>query len=578
MELIAGIDLGTTNSEIAWFRDDGVVEVVPVDGDPVVPSCVGIDRAGKLLVGRPAKNQMVAEPESTVLSIKRRMGEETKVSLRDRSFSPEEISAFILAELKKRLEAHAGKPVTKAVITVPAYFNDRQRTATINAGTLAGLEVLRIINEPTAAALAYESDHGADQQILVYDLGGGTFDVSLVTVEKGVVEVRASHGDTHLGGDDFDNLLIEHILSQLGSRQDAIRRDLKALRRLLRAAEAAKRELSDAPFARIREEYILDDLNVDIEITREEYETMISPLLQKTLDCVHLCLRDAAMLPGAVDRIILAGGATRTPLVHNLIEAHFGKTPRYEVNPDLIVAIGAGLQAARIAGAQTRSVLVDITPYTFGTSAFGEIDGSPHYDCFVPIIKRNSPLPIRKSEVFYTMHDGQDMVEVTVCQGEDPIATNNTLIGKFMVEGLSNVGHGNPVMLNLDLDLNGVLKVTAVEKKTGLSKTVVMDTRKASSNGTLGESRANIADLIDDEIEEGETAEVTPDGHHRDVVDRAKELRKRAEKLLGTVNAEDSGELQELLTKSRGAIAAHALDELSALNDSISDMLFYLED
>lgn len=276
MELIAGIDLGTTNSEISVMTEEGELTVVPVDGSPVLPSCVGLDREGRLIVGRTALNQLVVDPEATVTSVKRHMGEDTRLTLRDRQLSPEEVSSLILAELRRRAVEHMGQPIEKAVITVPAYFNDRQRKATVDAGTLAGLDVVRIINEPTAAAVAYESDHTGDQRILVYDLAG--------------------------------------------------------------------------------------DIHVDIEVLRQDYEQLILPLVRRTLESVHRCLRDASMLPNAVDRILLAGGATRTPLVQRLLTEHFDKEPRHEVDPDLIVSMGAGMQAGRIAGAQTKSLLVDITP------------------------------------------------------------------------------------------------------------------------------------------------------------------------------------------------------------------------
>ncbi len=584
MEYIVGIDLGTTNSEISVVID-GAVKVIPVGESPIMPSCVGLDNEGKLLVGNPAKNQMVADPESTILSIKRKMGQEEKVMLRDRSFSPEEISSFILAELKIHAERYLGQPVKKAVITVPAYFSDRQRKATADAGALAGLEVVRIINEPTAAALAYDTDHKENQRILVYDLGGGTFDVSLVMVENGVVEVKASHGDTHLGGDDFDRLLIEHVIKHMDEKRQAdISGDIKAFRRLWKACEKAKRELSDAPYVRIREEYVFEEMHVDLEISREDYNLMITPFIHKTLECVHLCLKDASMVPSDIDRILLVGGATRTPLVSSMLFENLKKEPRYEINPDLIVSMGAGLQAASIAGDKTGSVLVDITPYTFGSSAAGMYNGEFNYNIFVPVIRRNSALPVRKTEVFYTMYDNQSEVEVNIYQGEMPIAPDNIFIGKFMITGLSIVPHGNAILLNLDLDLNGMLKVTATEKNTGLSKTVTMDTRNAPANINLDDSKLNISDLLETMHLESHTGSIPLAQNEGSVessdnaMSRAKELKKRAEKLLSTVNDEDGREIKSLMEKSRMAIEAGDKTLLAQYNESLSDMLFYLED
>jgi molecular chaperone DnaK len=330
------------------------------------------------------------------------------------------------------------------VITVPAYFDDAQRKATRNAGELAGLKVRRIINEPTAAALAYDHDLETDQIILVYDIGGGTFDASLVVVQNGVVEVKASHGNTHLGGDDFDRLLMDYaddlFFEQHGVR---LKTDLKAANRLWAAVEKAKCELSDAPYARIREEFIVNDLHLDLEIARSDYEEMIRPLLDKTMDSVHRCFKDAAMLPGAVDKVILVGGASRTPLVSELVGNAIGTEPRHEVDPDLIVAMGAAIQAGVINGQKTHSILVDITPYTFGTSAIGMLNGKMREDLFVPLIQRGTALPAKKGDAFATMYDNQEAVDVRIYQGEAPLAEDNIFIGNFLVEGLSDSPAGN---------------------------------------------------------------------------------------------------------------------------------------
>ena len=400
---------------------------------------------------------------------------------------------MILAKLKTAAEAHLGEAVTEAVITVPAYFDDAQRKATQNAGTLAGLEVRRIINEPTAAALAYDTDQTKDQTVLVYDLGGGTFDASLVVVQNGVVEVKSSHGDTHLGGDDFDHLLMAYA-DQVFFDQHGVRLmdDLKARNRLWVAVEKAKRALSDAPFARIREEYIVGDLHLDLEIARLEYEEMIRPLLRKTIDCVHRCFKDAAILPGAVDKVILVGGASRTPLVTQLVRQAIQVEPRHEIDPDLIVAMGAAIQAGVIKGQKTASILVDITPYTFGTSAVGMLDGLLQENVFVPMIHRGTPLPARKGDVFLTMYDGQPAVDVRIYQGESPSAEDNIFIGNFLVEGLKDTPAGNQIILTLALDLNGVLEVTAVEKRTGLSKTVRMQAGNGAATFDLDQAREHL--------------------------------------------------------------------------------------
>ncbi len=586
METIVGIDLGTTNSEIS-FLEDGKPKVIAIEGDPIMPSCVSIDRMGNLIVGRAAKNQIISDPESTVLSIKRKMGESVRIRLGDREFSPEEISSFILMELKKHAEKYLGKKVEKAVITVPAYFDDRQRKATKDAGLLAGLDVVRIINEPTAAALAYDAGHTENHNLLVYDLGGGTFDVSLVVVENGVVEVKASHGDTRLGGDDFDQLLISHVVQDFKARHGVdLNDDLRASRRLLVSAEKAKRALSDYPFVRLREEFIYKDLHLDMDISRNDYEAMIRPLLQKTLDCIQKCLKDASLLPKDIDSIILVGGATRTPMVHEIIKNEIGIEPHYEISPDLIVSMGAAIQGGVIAGHKTHSILVDITPYTFGTGAIGEHDGYIHNDVFIPIIKRNTPLPVSKGEVFYTAADNQEEVDVKIYQGEEPLAEDNIFIGNFLVKGLSRVPEGNKIVLNLELDINGILKVTAIEKCTGLSKAVTMDTQNIKPHLDIAEAQKNIASLLSDESEEDAAA---VSGVNFKIIDgaeaekqtllvKAKDLRKRAEKLLSSIGPEDAQEIRDLLDKSRDAVNTGDVKQLAEANTSLEDIIFYLED
>ena len=356
--LVIGIDLGTTNSSVA-VAQDGKLTVIPVNGQLTMPSVVGIDPTGKLVVGQAAKNQAISAPENTVLSIKRLMGTDATAELVGKSYRPEEISALILGELKRAAEAHLGRSVTQAVITVPAFFNERQRLATQDAGSLAGLEVLRIINEPTAAALAYgagQSDTSENETLLVYDLGGGTFDVSVVRVENGIVEVRASHGDIHLGGDDFDEALTNLGEERLREKHaDSL--PAAAHRRLKSAMEIAKIHLSDEPFATVREEYLTPASHLETEISRYDYEQLIDPWLVKTLDCVQRTIADAGITAHQLDKIMLVGGATRTPAVQELLMRTLDMEPRHEINPDLVVAMGAAIQGATLAG-QPWSVMI----------------------------------------------------------------------------------------------------------------------------------------------------------------------------------------------------------------------------
>jgi molecular chaperone DnaK len=593
MEIIVGIDLGTTNSEISCLRTEGRPEVIPVEGEKIMPSCVGIDPEGRLLVGQTAKNQMVASPEQTILSIKRRMGEKIALPLGDKAFSPEEISSFILGKLKSAAETYLGQKVEKAVITVPAYFDDAQRQATRDAGILAGLDVVRIINEPTAAALAYEAGHEEKQRILIYDLGGGTFDASLVEMENGIVEVRSSHGDTHLGGDDFDRLLIDHVARPFQEKHGIdLKSDLRALNRLWIAVEKAKRTLSDRPFATIREEFIAGDLHLDVEISRDEYEELIQPLLRKTMSAVHSCMRDALFLPKALDKIILVGGSTRTPLVARMLEEDMGIIPHHEINPDLIVAMGAAVQGAATGGRETRAILVDITPYTFGTRAIGEYGGRTTDNFYVPVIFRNSALPVSKEELFCTNHDNQQDILVEIFQGDEPLASDNIFIGNFWIKGLSKAKAGNLILLNLELDINGILKVTAKEKATGLARTVTMDTANKGTGSNLEEKRSNIEsffrgnDALEMDWDDADAGDDEQDDDHEDgvvlkkqeLISRAKSLRRRAEGMIPAANEEDAAELRELLEQNRQAIAGHDWETVDRLNESLSDMLFYLED
>jgi molecular chaperone DnaK len=579
-ELIAGIDLGTTNSAIAFLKD-GIPEVVPIDGQPTMPSCVGIDPNGKLVVGQPARNMLIAAPESTVLSIKRKMGQETHVALGERNFSPEEISSFILRRLKDEAEKFLGQSVQKAVITVPAFFDESQRKATQNAGALADLEVVRIINEPTAAVLAYDAGHSGDEHILVYDLGGGTFDVSVVVVEAGVVEVKASHGDTQLGGDDFDQLLVQHVVDEFHRRHDVfLNENPRTLRRLKLILERAKCQLSDEPFVSIREEYIHDDLHLEMEIQRDEYEEMIAPYLQKTLDCIHHALQDARFLPGDISKVMLVGGATRTPLVHQLIHEKLRIIPRWEINPDLIVALGASVAGAGMSGEKTKSILVDITAHSFGVEAVTmTLEGEQLV--YTPIIHRNTPLPVSKSEIFSTYYKNQTEVDITVYEGEDPVPQKNTLIGQFRVVGLSKAPEGNPIVINFNLDLNGMLKVTATEKETGFNKTVTLDTRGARSTLEFEKARKNIQSLVEEQAEDESEVEESADGPPDDqsLLLTAKDLRKRADALLQKgVSEDDAREIRDLLKQSAEAVKLHDRAKLRALNEPLSDIVYYLED
>ncbi len=476
---VVGIDLGTTNSEVAAFVG-GRVRVLGPDASKMLPSCVGLSPAGELLIGRTARNQQLLYPERTVRSVKRKMGSAEAIRLGDRTFTPQEISALILRELAAWAAKELGEPVAKAVITVPAYFSDAQRNATREAGALAGLEVLRIVNEPTAASLAYGYDRDEQRRtVMIYDLGGGTFDVSIATIEQGVTEVRASHGNNQLGGDDFNDLLLERLLGEFRTRHGIdLRSHPAAFSRLWWAAEECKKRLSAEPYAVVREEALVMNngrpLHLELEVRRDEYEDMIRPLVESTLESVARAMQDAGTRAGDLDAVLLVGGSTRTPLVQRVLKERLGVAPRQDVHPDLCVAFGAGVLAARLAGEETAQVLVDVSPYSFGPCYLGERDGRQYPYCYHPVITRNTPLPVTRTDRYFTASPFQSVVELNIYQGDDPDALRNTLVGTFKIEGLQETEEPNEVLCQMRLDVDGILQVTAIEKCTGLSKRIMI--------------------------------------------------------------------------------------------------------
>ncbi|HEX3146931.1 MAG TPA: Hsp70 family protein [Gemmataceae bacterium] len=620
-DLIIGIDLGTTNSEVAVVEDGKPRVLLGDDGDPILPSFVGLAEDGRLLVGKAARNQYALDPDRTIKSIKRKMGQDLKFPLGDQEYRPQEISAMILRALKDRAQKAIGRDVAKAVITVPAYFNDAQRQATIEAGQMAGLEVVRILNEPTAAALVYDPDQTSGMNVLVYDLGGGTFDVSVVRAEGGVVEVLASHGDTQLGGDDFDELLLKHLCDhfQTQHRLD-LRENRTSKARVLRAAEAAKRQLSDHAFTRVEEEFIAEKdsvpLHMSIEVGRGEFEDLIRPLIDRTMDCVQRALDDAHLTAAQIDRVVLVGGSTRTPMIGDLLESRLGRPARKDINPDLCVAMGAAVQAAMIAGESVGAVLVDITPHSLGIKTLDPSVGDYFFGGgfefrFTPIIRRGTPLPASRSEVFRTVMDNQAKVEVDVYQGESDDVRRNQQVGMFLIEGLGKMPAGNPIVVQLDLTLDGVLKVSAREKATGLVKHITIDNalarferdeRDAATARLEQLWRDSFPDEPEGEIEgEGEFDEVEaetvsgleldgdggsasmplldtgPREGQREAV-QARALLEKAERLHAKASAEDQAELDRLIGNLRTSLEDRNWSKVESASNALADVLFYLED
>jgi molecular chaperone DnaK len=472
MAKVIGIDLGTTNSCMAVMEGGEAVVIPNAEGGRTTPSVAGFSKTGERLVGQVAKRQMISNSERTIASIKRRMGSNYKVNIDDKEYTPQEISAMILQKLKTDAESYLGEKIEKAIITTPAYFTDAQRQATKDAGRIAGLEVLRIINEPTAAALAYGLDKEKDHTILVFDLGGGTFDVSILELGEGIFEVKATSGNNLLGGDDFDQRIVDWLVAEFKKDMGIdLRHDRMAMQRLREAAEKAKIELSGVTTTNINLPFITADANgpkhLDTNLTRAKFEDLTADLVEKTMGPTRQALADAGLEPKDIDKILLVGGSTRTPSVQEAIRNILGKEPHKGINPDECVAAGAAIQAGVLAGEVKDVLLLDVTPLSLGIETLGNV--------FTRLIERNTTIPTSKSQIFSTAADGQTTVEIHVLQGERPMASDNKTLGKFLLTGIPPAPRGVPqIEVKFDIDVNGIVNVSAKDLGTGRAQSITI--------------------------------------------------------------------------------------------------------
>ncbi|WP_067922986.1 molecular chaperone DnaK [Alicyclobacillus shizuokensis] len=548
MAKVIGIDLGTTNSCVAVMEGGETVVIPNAEGNRTTPSVVAFSKDGERLVGDVAKRQAITNPDRTIISIKRHMGSDYKVRVDDKSYTPQEISAMILQKLKADAEAYLGEPVTQAVITVPAYFSDSQRQATKDAGKIAGLEVLRIVNEPTAAALAYGLDKEDDQTILVYDLGGGTFDVSILELGEGVFEVKATSGNNHLGGDDFDQRIMDYLADTF--KRDTgidLRQDRMAMQRLKDAAEKAKKELSSTLTTTISLPFISADASgpkhLEVNLTRAKFEELTADLVEKTLGPTRQALEDAGLTAAQIDKVVLVGGSTRIPAVQEAIKRLIGKEPSKGVNPDEVVAIGAAIQAAVLTGEVKDVVLLDVTPLSLGIETLGGV--------FTKLIERNTTIPTSKSQIFSTAADNQTSVEIHVLQGERELARDNKTLGRFTLSDIPPAPRGVPqIEVTFDIDANGIVNVSAKDLGTGKSQRITI----TSSSGLS-------KDEIDRMVKEAEL-HAEEDQKRREQV----EIRNQADQLL--YQTEKS--LKELGDKADADLRKEAEEKQQKLRDALN--------
>ena len=565
MSKIIGIDLGTTNSCVAVMEGGEPVVIANSEGARTTPSVVGFTKTGDRLVGQVAKRQAITNPDNTVSSIKRQMGTDHKVTLNGKEYTPQQVSAMILQKLKADAEAYLGETVTEAVITVPAYFNDSQRQATKDAGTIAGLNVRRIINEPTAAALAYGVDKEDDQKIMVYDLGGGTFDVSIIEMGDGVTEVLATNGDTHLGGDDFDQRIIDWMADAFQTENGIdLRKDKMAAQRLKEAAEKAKVELSSAMSSQINLPFITADAtgpkHLDMTLTRAKFNELTADLVDRTMTPVRKALQDAGLRASDLKKVLMVGGSTRIPAVYDAVKKELNCEPFKGINPDECVAVGAAIQGGVLNGEKKGLLLLDVTPLSLGIETLGGV-------C-TKIIDRNTTIPTHKSQVFSTAADNQPSVEVNVLQGEREFARDNKSLGVFHLDGIAPAPRGVPqIEVTFDIDANGIVKVSAKDLGTGKEQNITITASTNMSKEDIDKAVKEAEQFAADDKKKREEVDIR-NGADQMVFQTEKMLKENGDKLPADVKSDAEAKLADLKT----AVQSGNVDDIKAKQEALSQV------